>query len=221
MSLLPEAVQQAYTALKASEWNHAVERIEHALDQVQDPRLQARLHGWHAQALSELGELLPARAAVRRALLLARDLGSEEASALAPLKTLHGRITAMLAADDAARRRQAQALAQAALPLADLLAEAHSPAERAAVYLARADALVDADRHQEVPDLIASGLDEAPPEATREQVLLRLAHLRIRPPQAPQILAEALEIAEEASSETLLTACAHAARDLGLPLAWP
>ena len=72
-----------------------------------------------------------------------------------------------------------------------------------------------------MPGLIHRGLQEAPHEATREQVLLRLAHLRVRPDHAAGILAQALELAEDAGSETLVTACAHAARRLGLPLPEP
>lgn len=219
MSALPDPVQQAYDALRAQAWPQALRHVERALTVIEDPPIVARLHGWHAQSLFALGELEPARGAVRQALLAARDLG--ESDAVAPLKALHGEITAALAAAAAAHARRQDALALAARPLAELLEEATDPRAQAGVYLARADALVDAGRAHEVPALVATGLALAPADATREQVLLRLAHLRIRPPQAADILEEALALASEADSHTLVAACAQAARDLDLALPEP
>ncbi len=220
MTQLPEPVAQAYAALRAGAWHDARTHVVAALAAIEEPSLRARLHGWHAQVLAELGELAEARVAVRRALLGARELGDDPA-ALAPLKALHGRITAMLSADDAAARRQAEARALAARPLAELLEEASEPLARAGVYLARADALADQGQAEAVSELVALGLAEAPAEAVREQVLLRLAWLRVHPPHTADLLAEALQLAEDAASETLVTACARAARDLGLALPEP
>ncbi|GEM_PF-1959903 len=221
MTDLPESVHQAHDALRTEDWALACDRIALALDQVAQPALRARLHGWRAQALTELGALAPARQAVRQALLAARDLGEQHSDATAPLRALHGRISARMAAQAAADQRRAHAADLAARPLDELLAAAAPGAERAAVYLARADALVDAGRPQGVPALITRGLAEAPLAATREQVLLRLALLRTRPANAADVLSQALELADDAASETLVTAVARAARDLALPLPEP
>ncbi len=216
MTGLPDEVQQAPHSLRAGEWTRAREHVELALERVTDPALLARLHGWHAQTLFELGDLLPARTAVQQALLAARQLDGEQP--LGPLKTLHGRITGGLAAESAARQHKATAVALAERPLEDLLSQAGGPTARANVYLARADALVDVGRLSEVPGLVAAGLQEAPSDAVRERVLLRLAHLRLRPPEANNILLEALQIAQDADSHTLVGAVAKTARDLGLAL---
>jgi hypothetical protein len=202
--------------MRARSWALARTHITHALATLADPALLARLHGWHAQALCELGEFQLARNSVRQALLSARDLG--ESKSLVPLKDLHGRITSGLIAQATADSHRAEAQALAAQPLDALLAAAPDPTARAGVYLARADAMVDAGRPHEVPGLVRSGLRAAPVSATREQVLLRLAHLRIRPPGARDILAQALAIADEADSHNLIAAVAQAARALGLEL---
>ena len=73
-------------------------------------------------------------------------------------------------------------------------------------------------RHLLYHALVHAGLQEAPREAVREQVLLRLAHLRVHPPHAEEILAKALEAAQDADNHTLIGAVARAARLLGLAL---
>jgi len=56
------------------------------------------------------------------------------------------------------------------------------------------------------------------PQAARERVLALLCLLRTHPPEAVEMLAEAHAVADEADEPQLVTAIAHAARTLGLPL---
>jgi hypothetical protein len=56
------------------------------------------------------------------------------------------------------------------------------------------------------------------PNAARERVLALLCLLRTQPAEAVEMLAEAHAVADEADEPQLVTAIAHAARTLGLPL---
>jgi len=56
------------------------------------------------------------------------------------------------------------------------------------------------------------------PAAARERVLALLCLLRTQPTEAVEMLAEAHAVADEADEPQLVTAIAHAARTLGLPL---
>jgi hypothetical protein len=56
------------------------------------------------------------------------------------------------------------------------------------------------------------------PNASRERVLALLCLLRTQPDEAVEMLAEAHAVADEADEPQLVTAIAHAARTLGLPL---
>ncbi len=56
------------------------------------------------------------------------------------------------------------------------------------------------------------------PAASRERVLALLCLLRTQPAEAAEMLAEAHAVADEADEPQLVTAIAHAARTLNLPL---
>jgi hypothetical protein len=56
------------------------------------------------------------------------------------------------------------------------------------------------------------------PGAARERVLALLCLLRTQPAEAVEMLAEAHAVADESDEPQLVTAIAHAARTLGLPL---
>ena len=212
----PPPVARALAALRREDWAGALVEIVQALEQVEDPALRARLHGWHAQALHRTGSQAEARAAVRRALGAAREHGDTDAEQ--PLRALHGRISAALAAEQALRARTREAQRLASQPLEDLLAVAEGAGGRAEVLLQRADALFETGRPEEATAIAHRGLAEAPASATREQVLLRLCLLRARSPSAEKILQEALALAEEAEDHTMRSAGARAAGALGLPL---
>ncbi len=209
-------LEKAHRALERSAWEDALSDILIALEETEDEALTGRLHGWHAQALHGLGRHGEARSAVRLALATARRLGDPDAET--PLRALHARITQALGADRAREHRHQEALRQVQLSLPDLLAAAHDGRARAEVLLERADALFETGHSEKAMEIAKRGLSEAPQNATREQVLLRLCLLRGPIPNPEEVLNQALAMAEEADNLTLISAVARTARAHGLPL---
>lgn len=214
-----EALLRALSALQGGHPEEAEPLLAEALKAELSEAARARVLGLHAQALLALGQAEAAKLQVREAMRLARALGDD--AGLTQLRRLNGEVYARLAEDsaqDRLRRQEAEALAR---PLEALLAEAETPADRAAVYLRKCNQLMDAGEPERARPLAEQGLAlaDAIEGAVKEQVLARLSLARVEAaPEARRALYEAaLDIADAADEANLVTAVAQAAEADGLP----
>jgi len=106
-------------------------------------------------------------------------------------------------------------------PLELLLAAARTPLERVDTMVRRANAEMDhgdVERGTQIAQEAVVLARESCPQAARQRVLSLLCFLRTAPENAEALLGEAHAVADTADEPQLVTAIAHAARTLGVPL---
>ena len=210
----PDAVARAgFEALRQKDWTGVLTALGD-LEVPDRPLLDARLHGWRAQAFRALNRLDEAERAIGRAIRQARVGG--DAKGVAELRSLQAGILAALAAARTVEVERARDAALADLDEATLLAEV-APDERAALLVRQGSALADAGRSAEAATVAKRAEDLA--TNARDRVLALLLRARVTPPEAPIRAAHAIADAE--GDHDLLTAVAHAARAAKVTLLAP
>lgn len=211
--MLTACFDAAVAALRGGRPEEALGPLEAVLAAAPPPALEARAHGLHGQALLGCGRVEEARAAVQRAMRLARARG--DASGLEALRALNGQVYAELARRDEQRRLAEAEAAELAAPLPELLAQAQTEEERVMVLVRKASALPPAEGLPLAEEAAAAA---GPTLSVRARVLSLLALARCDPQRAPGALERAMALADEADEAQLVAAIVAAGRAAGVDL---
>lgn len=199
--------------LSARRWAEGARLLEPILEGELPDSQRGPAFGLYGQALLELGRLDEAKESVRQAMRVAKRL--DDHAGLKQLRELNGRVyTALAAQQDEQRVRLAEA-EDLARPLDELLTEASTDAERAAVHVRKANVLLD-DGQDGAPIARAGLVLAQKASAVREQVLCHLCLARAVPTDAELHLRAAHTVADAAEEAQLVAAISKAARAAGV-----
>lgn len=171
-----------------------------------------------AQALLESGDAVAAERPCRNAVGIVRRLG--EVEALVEVRSLQDRIVKAIAERREQDEREAEALRVASTPLAELLAEAQTPPERASIMVRKATAMLDRGEDLDgATDLAFHALDvaRAAGDITWE-VFARTALARCDEAHAEDHLRAAMRVATDAGEFNLVSTLVRTAELVGLTL---
>jgi hypothetical protein len=179
--------------------------------------LHARSCSLLAQALLQSGQPGKARVAVKRALDSLRALDDTEG--VQQVQELQQQIGQAMVEQfgQMASRRGMQRLSET--PIKDVLGSVSDPAERAALLVRHASAMLQSNRPDQVATLCEAAVQEARlANDPRHEVLALIAWSSAAPERAAELLEKARQCADQHDEFTLLTSVVKAAAQQGLVL---
>lgn len=221
---LPSALAEGVTALRAGRPGQAVEPLRTVCidpmfaSEVALADIRARAMSLLAQALYETSQITEARWWADEALRAARRL--EDRAGIDAIRQLVRDIDARSRAEHERAQRLQEGQQQAERPLAEQLAAASGPVERADALVGRATLHLSREEIEDAAALAHRALVELEgiehPEALRARTMARVASARARPEEARSWLQSAWQEAAEAQEHNLVATIARAAESLGV-----
>ncbi len=222
MSLTDE-LQKGVEAMREGRWQEAADAIAPVYENedlagssdLQD--IYARVCSLYGQILVELGRPRDAHPPIRKALRILRRLRDQ--AGITQVRKLEDAVVKSIAHDAEREARLQEQRTIADTPLAVLMMQARTEAERGEVLIKKAGAHLDVGEPEEAARLAEEGLELVDRRGvTHWRVMGRITLARAVPERATALLTEAQHLADEASEFNLISTIATAAELTGARL---